>query len=206
MPPQTLSKMFSREARENRVEGRNHSAAAAHSLVGMPSPDDDLLDAFARDQSERAFLALYDRHCPAMYALAFRMMGGRAPDAADVLQDAWLRIIPRLADFRRESSLRTWLCGFVVNCCRERFRHPLFEGLDVDAPAAGGGEPAIDLERALTSLPPGYRAVVILHDIQGFTHREIADALGIDEGTSKSQLSRARHSLRRRLSAAPKPR
>jgi RNA polymerase sigma-70 factor (ECF subfamily) len=172
----------------------------------MSLPDDDLLDAFARNGSERAFLALYDRHAPAMYALAYRLMGAREHDAADALQEAWLRIIPRLPAFRRESSLRTWLCGFIVNCCRERFRGPLFEGLDDQPSITPRGELRIDLERALAALPAGYRAVVVLHDIQGYTHREIGDALGIDEGTSKSQLSRGRDALRRALGSAPRVR
>lgn len=162
--------------------------------------DAELLDAFARERSDRTFLALYDRHAAAMYALAYRMMGGRESDAADALQEAWLRVIPRLPDFRRESSLRTWLCGFIVNCCRERFHGPIFEAITDDHVAAPAPkERAIDLERALASLPPGYRAVIILHDIEGYTHREIGVALGVDEGTSKSQLSRGRDALRRRL-------
>jgi RNA polymerase sigma factor (sigma-70 family) len=167
----------------------------------MPPTDSDLLDAFARDESERPFLALYDRHAPAMYALAYRMMGGDGSEAADVLQDAWLRVLPRLSGFRRESSLRTWLCGFVVNCCRERFRGPLFEPLTnaVEPAASSGVVVAIDLERALACLPAGSRSILILHDVEGYTHREIAAALGIDEGTSKSQLSRGRAALRRRL-------
>jgi RNA polymerase sigma-70 factor, ECF subfamily len=171
----------------------------------MPPTDSDLLEAFARDGAERSFLALYDRHAPAMYALAVRMMGGHEADAADVLQDAWTRVLPRLAQFRGDSSLRTWLCGFVVNCCRERFRAPLFEELSDDAERSVSTVPlrvlgAIDLERALASLPPGSRSIVILHDVEGYTHREIATVLGIDEGTSKSQLSRGRTALRRRLS------
>jgi RNA polymerase sigma-70 factor (ECF subfamily) len=174
----------------------------------MPATDDDLLDAFARDRSERAFLALYDRHAPAMYALAYRLMGGREADAADALQDAWLRVVPRLPGFRRESSLRTWLCGFIVNCCRERLRGPLFEEIDErSVPSVRSSDlrvlGTIDLERALASLPPGARTVVILHDIEGYTHREIAAALGIEEGTSKSQLSRGRDALRRRLNPRP---
>jgi len=166
----------------------------------MPPTDADLLDALARDPTERAFLALYDRHAAGMYALALRLCGGRAADGADVLQEAWLRALPRLPQFRRESSLRTWLCGFVVNCSRERFRGPLFDELaDRAAPRDAAGDLAIDLERALASLADGYRAVIILHDIEGYTHREIAAALGIDEGTSKSQLARGREALRRRL-------
>ena len=171
----------------------------------MPPTDSELLDTFARDGSDRSFFALYDRHAAAMYALAYRMMGAREADASDVLQEAWLRAIPRLPGFRRESSLRTWLCGFIVKCCRERFRGPLFEeiGDEASVPSVGSSDlralGTIDLERALASLPPGARTIVILHDIEGYTHREIGIALGIDEGTSKSQLSRGRAALRRRL-------
>jgi RNA polymerase sigma factor (sigma-70 family) len=171
----------------------------------MPSRDDELLDAFTRDGSDRSFLPLYDRHAAAMYALAYRLMGAKEADAADALQEAWLRAIPRLPSFRRESSLRTWLCGFIVNCCRERFRGPLFEGLDDERSVSSVSShhlrvlDRLDLERALASLPPGARTVVILHDIEGYTHDEIAGALGIEPGTSKSQLSRGRAALRRRL-------
>ena len=173
----------------------------------LTPPDGELLDTFLRDRSDRAFHALYDRHAPAMYALARRLMGGRDADAADALQDAWMRALRRLAEFRRESSLRTWLCGFVVNCCRERFRAPLFDELNessVPSVSSVGNEQlrvldSIALERALASLPPGSRAIIVLHDVEGLTHREIASALGIEEGTSKSQLSRGRQALRRRL-------
>jgi RNA polymerase sigma-70 factor (ECF subfamily) len=168
----------------------------------MPATDSELLEAFLRDRSEPSFLALYDRHAAGMYALAHRLMGGRSADAADALQEAWTRALPRLSQFRGESALRTWLCGFVVNCCRERFRGPLFEAVDETAildPRPSIASQSIDVERALTSLAPGYRAVLVLHDLEGYTHREIAAALGIDEGTSKSQLSRGRQALRRRL-------
>ena len=168
----------------------------------MPPTDSELLEAFVRDGSERSFLALYDRHAAAMYALACRLMGGRDADAADALQEAWTRALPRLATFRGESALRTWLCGFVVNCCRERFRGPLFdEILDsaVRQQPPSVSDETIDVERALASLAPGYRAVLVLHDVEGYTHREIAVTLGIDEGTSKSQLSRGRAALRHRL-------
>jgi RNA polymerase sigma-70 factor (ECF subfamily) len=165
--------------------------------------DEQLLEAFVRDRSDRTFLALYDRHAPAMYALACRLMGHRDADAADALQEAWMRALTRLTDFRRESSLRTWLSGFVVNCCRERFRGPLFEPHDEPSVSSVMSDDlrvlGFDLDRALLSLPDGYRAIVVLHDIEGYTHREIALALGIDEGTSKSQLSRGREALRRRL-------
>jgi RNA polymerase sigma-70 factor (ECF subfamily) len=167
----------------------------------MPPTDSELLEAFVRKRSERSFLALYDRHAPAMYAMAYRLMGGREADAADALQEAWTRALARLTHFRGDSALRTWLCGFVVNCCRERFRAPLFEPIaDLDiGQRTPSSDHAIDLARALASLPAGYRAILVLHDVEGYTHREIATLLGIDEGTSKSQLSRGREALRRRL-------
>jgi len=162
--------------------------------------DDVLVENFNRDQSDRAFRALFDSHGHAMYALALRLVGGRADAAADVVQEAWTRIVPRFSTFRRQSSLRTWLCGFVINCAREHFRQPWFDELvDLPMPHAAPPELSLDLERALASLADGYRAVIVLHDIEGYTHREIALALNIDEGTSKSQLSRGREVLRRRL-------
>jgi RNA polymerase sigma-70 factor (ECF subfamily) len=173
--------------------------------VVTPS-DEQLLDVFVRDRSDHNFLVLYDRHAPAMYALACRLLGGRDGDAADALQDAWTRALTRLDQFRGDSSLRTWLCGFVVNCCRERLRRPLLESHDdssvLPVPSVISDEHRVlgfDLERALQLLPDGYRAVVVLHDIEGYTHQEIARALHIDEGTSKSQLSRGRRALRRCL-------
>ncbi|HYE88090.1 MAG TPA: RNA polymerase sigma factor [Vicinamibacterales bacterium] len=169
------------------------------------SADEQLLASFLDDRSDAAFRALYERHAPAMYALAFRLMGGREADAADALQDAWARAWLRLESFRAESSLRTWLCGFVVNCCRERFRGPMFEALPDEAAPSSSRELRLDLERALASLSAGHRAVLVLHDIEGYTHREIAAVLDIDEGTSKSQLSRGRAALRKRLTDSEVP-
>jgi RNA polymerase sigma factor (sigma-70 family) len=164
--------------------------------------DEELIAAFLDDQSDASFLALYDRHAPAMFALGRRLLGGREADAADALQEAWTRAWPRLGAFRGASSLRTWLCGFVVNCCREKFRDTLItaeEAIADEALPSASRETILDLERALASLPDGYRAVLVLHDVEGYTHREIAAALAIDEGTSKSQLSRGRRALRARL-------
>ncbi len=163
--------------------------------------DDALVSAYLLRQDQRAFLTLYDRHSPAMFALARRLLGGNHTDASDALQDAWLRILPRLSAFRGASTLRTWLCGFVVNGCRERWRAPLFDE-PIDLAQTFNYAGTLDLERALASLPDGYRAVIVLHDVEGYTHREIAAALHIEEGTSKSQLSRGRDALRRRLGPA----
>lgn len=126
-------------------------------------------------------------------------------EAADVVQDAWVRATSTLSRFAWRSSLRTWLTAIVLNCCREQWS-ARGETLSVpeDTPATGPDpDLRLDLEQALTSLAPGYRAVVVLHDIEGFTHEEIAARLGIEPGTSKSQLSRARRALRERLSLQP---
>ena len=167
----------------------------------MPEFRDDaaLIAAFAGARSEDAFNALYERHAPRMYGLARRLLGVAAAEAEDVLQTAWMRAAPRLTSFRGESSLSTWLCGFVVNCCRERVPGRLLS-LDEPTPAvAAAMDEPLDIHRALAGLPDGYRAVLLLHDVEGYTHVEIGTMLGIEPGTSKSQLSRARRAMRERL-------
>lgn len=154
---------------------------------------------------EAAFRALYRRHTPALYAFACRLMGGESPDVDDVIQDAWLRAVRALGDFGWRSSLRTWLSSIVLNCCRERWREriePTADGLDAVA-STGDLNLRLDLEAAVAALPPGYRAVLILHDVEGYTHDEIAERLGVQPGTSKSQLFHARRALRERLSGDP---
>ena len=134
--------------------------------------------------------------------MALRLAGGNHSDAEDVVQEAWTRATRRLAGFEWRSSLATWLQSIVINCARERWRVATWESLgDADASrtAHGVGE-AIDLERAIASLPEGYRAVLVLHDVEGYTHAEIAALCGISEGTSKSQLFHARRALRAKLS------
>lgn len=122
--------------------------------------------------------------------------------AEEVLQETWVRAVGSLPRFRWESSLRTWLTGIAIRCCREARRsRDAGEGHEVPGAlvAEPGTEARLDLDRALAELPPGRREVLLLHDVEGFTHAEIATLLEIDEGTSKSQLSRARRQMRRRL-------
>jgi RNA polymerase sigma-70 factor (ECF subfamily) len=177
----------------------------------LNAPDDRaLVAAVTGEGSEQAFRALYDRHTPALYGLALRLLGGEAADAEDVVHDAWLRAATRLNDFAWRSSLRTWLSGIVVNCARELWtaRGRLDVSLD-DVPEQGSDDAEIrgtfdrvELERALATLAAGYREVLVLHDVEGYTHEEIAGLLSVTTGTSKSQLSRARHALRRALARA----
>jgi RNA polymerase sigma-70 factor (ECF subfamily) len=158
-------------------------------------PDDRaLVRTFLDTRGEDVFRALYRRHTPVVYGLAYRLVG--EADAADVVQETWIRAIGALPSFAWASSLRTWLCGIAVNCCRERWRRHDLNGELVTPWSPWSADSAIDVEAALERLAPGYRAVVVLHDIYGYTHSEIATQLGIDTGTSKSQLSRARQALR----------
>lgn len=150
-----------------------------------------------------SFRALYRAHTPALLMLAQRLLRGHHADAEDAVQEAWVRAVRLLPAFRGESSARTWLCGIVINCCREmlRRRKPLSDlsaAGDVPAPPTPSAS-THDLESLLRALPDGYREVLVLHDVEGYTHEEIAASLDISDGTSKSQLSRARATLRRWL-------
>jgi len=162
--------------------------------------DRALAEQFLRNRDEVAFLALYRLHTPALYRIAYRML----PDtqrAAEIVQDTWIRATEKLRSFRWESSLATWLAGIVINRSREEIRrrdaepqssHDLAEPL-----AAGSPVPErLDLERAIAKLADGYREVLLLHDVEGYTHEEIAQALEIEPATSRSQLARARSAVR----------
>ena len=168
--------------------------------------------AFVATRAEEPFRLLFRRHTPALLRLAQRLLGGDLAAAEDAVQGVWIRATTRLQDFRFESRLRTWLCGFVINRCREVLRsrgagvfaalpEEALEPLGLPAGEARAAS-AVDLERAVLGLPDGYRAVFVLHDVVGLTHREIAGRLEIEEGTSKSQLFLARRALRRRLAGS----
>jgi RNA polymerase sigma-70 factor (ECF subfamily) len=172
----------------------------------MNDDDRNLVAEFLATRSEQAFRRLYRRHASAVYALLLRLTAGDVTRAEDCLQDAWLRAIAGLDRFGWRSTLRTWIRGIAINCWREGWREDrraplrLVEG-DEPAPDLPDVSPldVIALERAVAALPDGYRAVLVLHDVEGFTHEEIAEALGIVPGTSKSQLARARAAVRRSL-------
>ncbi|HSM37103.1 MAG TPA: sigma-70 family RNA polymerase sigma factor [Longimicrobiales bacterium] len=171
---------------------------------------------------ESAFRALYRRHSPRAYAMALRSLDGASDLADDVLQEAWLRAVRSLDGFEWRSAFGSWLCSIVLNCAREQRRRLgrrnkrelLGPGLSDDASYAGAAlevatAPAtgvatagdrIDLRRALAELPDGYRTVLMLHDVEGYTHAEIGEMLGIAPGTSKSQLHQARRAMRQLLS------
>ena len=138
------------------------------------------------------------------------------PEAEDLLQEIFLTAYRRLGTFKGQAALSTWLYRIAVNrsvdylrskrarmaeatSTLEEWHHVARGPTDAGATAAG----RIDLERAIASLPDGYRAAFVLHDVEGHEHREVATLLGIAEGTSKSQVHKARLRLRRLLKGEP---
>ena len=162
-----------------------------------------------------AFGEIYRRHAGRLYSLAYRMVG-QSGDAEDLLQEIFLQAHRKLHSFKGESALVTWLYRLGMNLCLDHLRSrssrmsqatASFDDEDGPAaPAAPAGAveltvSRLDLERAIASLPDGCRAAFLLHDVEGFEHREVAEMLGIAEGTSKSQVHKARLRLRARLRA-----
>lgn len=152
----------------------------------------------------RAFERLYRRHVGRIHSLCRRMLGDEHAD--DATQDVFVRAWERLSSFRGEAAFGTWLYRVAINVVLTRREangrvagYFVADGEDLAAsrPAPPTSpELRIDLEAAIGTLPDGAREVFVLHDVEGFKHREIAPMLGITEGTSKSQLHRARMLLR----------
>jgi RNA polymerase sigma-70 factor (ECF subfamily) len=160
-------------------------------------------------RDEQAFRRLYHRHSGALYATALRLTSD-AHEASDAVHDAWVRAVERLASFEWRGSFRAWMTGILINVVREgRRSHARDAPLDEEhvSPDAGTRDLllAIDLDAAIGRLAPRYRDVFVLHDVDGFTHEEIGRMLGIDPGTSKSQLARARRRLREMLGERTQP-
>ena len=161
-----------------------------------------------------AFAELYRTHSGRLFSVACRMLGNTA-DAEDLLQEIFLTAHRKLESFRGESSLGTWLYRLATNQCLDYLRSraaragQVTDSIDDEPsalPAGGRGLAQqtltkMDLERAMARLPEGCRAAFVLHDVEGLEHREVAEVLGIAEGTSKSQVHKARMRLRALLSS-----
>ena len=181
--------------------------------------DDLELARRCREGDAAAFETVYRAHAGRLFGLLTRMTGS-AHDAEDLLQDVFVQAHRKLAGFRGESSLGTWLYRLAVNDCLDHLRSRAArmarstESLDVeDAFEPAAVEPRIptavrriDLERAIAQLPDGCRMAFVLHDVEGLDHKEVAEALGVTEGTSKSQVHKARMRLRGLLNPASKSR
>ena len=167
------------------------------------------VEAFLQHRDERSFRKLYGRYTPPIYQLALRILGGKESEAEEVVQDVWVRAVQRLSQFRWESKFQTWLSGITIHRCQETFRQRSKQKNQIDIETDGlplQSVPAekfdqIDLDAAIAELPDGFREVLVLHDIEGYTHNEIGEFLGIEPGTSKSQLFHARRAMRRLLLA-----
>jgi RNA polymerase sigma-70 factor (ECF subfamily) len=163
--------------------------------------------ALAAGGDRRAFERLYRANVDRIFSLCVRMTGDRIA-AEELTQDVFVRAWEKLALFRGESAFSTWLHRLAVNVvltARKSGGRQLTHTVDGDdaidsapaAPFAPGDR--MDLEQAIAKLPPGARRVFVLHDVEGYTHEEIAEQLGITTGGSKAQLHRARMLLREAL-------
>lgn len=155
-------------------------------------------------QQRLAQHALYEQYKNAMFTLAWRITNDWSL-AAEVLQDAFLLVFHHIGDFQGKSTLGAWIKTIVVRTAirKAKYKAVVFEELDYrhDTAAIDWGS-SLDieyLEHAIQALPEGYRAVFVLAEIEGFTHKEIGEALGISEGTSKSQLFYAKKRLREQV-------
>ena len=157
----------------------------------------------AADGDARAIRTLYDRYAPRVYAIV-RRIAAVVDLAEDYAQEAWIRAIRALPTFRGDARFSTWLHRIAVNAALQSLRKAdtrskREERLSEDAPVGPGRADSLlqkRLERALDALPEGMREVLILHDVEGYTHEEIGDVLGVTSGTSKSQLFKARAKMR----------
>lgn len=178
----------------------------------------------AQQGDESAFEHLYRMHNRRVYALCLRMVG-RTAEAEDLTQEAFLQLFRKITTFRGESAFSTWLHRLAVNVVLMRLRKKtvsessLEEATEPDEesgsprrdfgaadPLLSGSVDRINLQRAVEMLPPGYRAVFELHDIQGYEHNEIAGIMSCSIGNSKSQLHKARTRLRELLHEAQRQR
>ena len=170
----------------------------------------------AKQGDAESFEALYDLHKRRVYSLCLRMTGNTAK-AEDLTQEAFLQLYRKIATFRGESAFSTWLHRLTVNVVLMHLRKKRFPDVSLDevlepqqedGPKKDIGKrdnllagciDRVVLERCIKRLAPGYRAIFVLHDIEGHEHNEIAGMMGCSTGNSKSQLHKARLKLRNLL-------
>jgi RNA polymerase sigma-70 factor (ECF subfamily) len=174
----------------------------------------------AQQGDAAAFERLYQLHNRRVYSLCLRMVGNTA-EAEDLTQEAFLQLFRKVSTFRGESAFSTWLHRLAVNVVLMKLRKKsgtessLEQITEPDEDSGGprrdfgapdlrlsGSIDRVNLQRAVDELPPGYKAVFILHDVQGYEHNEIAEIMGCSIGNSKSQLHKARMRLRELLHEA----
>jgi RNA polymerase sigma-70 factor, ECF subfamily len=151
---------------------------------------------------------LYEAHKDVLFNIAFRMHRNRM-DAEDSVQEAFVRIFKFLPGFKGECRFSTWACKILINACLSSLRKNAPRVESLDRPGTDGSERLSDgnrnpaagmiLEQEIANLSTGFRTVFVLHEVEGFSHGEIAQMLDITEGTSKSQLFKARRILQKKL-------
>ncbi len=166
----------------------------------------------AKQGDAEAFESLYNLHKRRVYSLCLRMTANTAA-AEDLTQEAFLQLFRKIGTFRGESAFSTWLHRMAVNVVLMQLRKkglpvvPLEENIETeeetprkepgaDDPRLAGSIDRMQLQRSIASLPPGYRMIFLLHDVEGYEHNEIAEMVGCSIGNSKSQLHKARMKLR----------
>jgi RNA polymerase sigma-70 factor (ECF subfamily) len=172
----------------------------------------------AKQGDAESFEFLYSLHKRRVYSLCLRMTGNTA-SAEDLTQEAFLQLFRKIGTFRGESAFSTWLHRMAVNVVLMQLRKkglpvvPIDETTEGDEEGTVRKEPGgpderlagsidrLQLERAVDDLPPGYRTIFVLHDVEGYEHNEIAELVGCSIGNSKSQLHKARIKLRELLRA-----
>jgi RNA polymerase sigma-70 factor (ECF subfamily) len=190
---------------------------ASHAATASRAEEQALIER-CRNGDLAAFETIYRANSGRLYGLACRMLGNPA-DAEDLLQEIFLAAHRKLDSFRGDSALGTWLYRLATNLCLDHLRSRAARSSHVTA--AIDDEPALadagsrrladrtvdrmDIERALAQLPEGCRTAFVLHDVEGLEHREVAEMLGIAEGTSKSQVHKARLRLRAILGGTKRP-
>lgn len=169
----------------------------------------------AKQGDAQAFEILYNLHKRRVYSLCLRMTANTAA-AEDLTQEAFLQLYRKIGTFRGESAFSTWLHRMAVNVVLMQLRKkglavvPLEDTVETEEetprkelgmidPALAGSVDRLQLQRAVEALPPGYRTIFLLHDVEGYEHNEIAGLVGCSIGNSKSQLHKARMKLRELL-------
>jgi RNA polymerase sigma-70 factor (ECF subfamily) len=185
--------------------------ATARKLQGGELSESEAIER-AKQGDGDAFQILYDLHKRRVYSLCLRMTANAA-EAEDLTQEAFLQLFRKIGTFRGESAFSTWLHRMAVNVVLMRLRKknlpivPLDDPLETEEESSkkepgapdlklAGAVDRLQIQRAVDDLPPGYRTIFVLHDVEGYEHNEIAELVGCSIGNSKSQLHKARMKLR----------
>lgn len=163
------------------------------------SSDSDLIEGCIRGDRKMQY-ELYQRFAPKMYGVCLRY-AGNAEEAEDILQEGFIKVFNKIGSFRSEGSFEGWIRRIFVNTAIEHFRKKTYLQpiTEYEEDTVEGKYLSVldnlaekDIIQLVQQLSPGYRTVFNMYVIEGYTHKQIAEALGISEGTSKSQLSRAK--------------